>query len=262
MAEAPPARGSQEWIEFKTERIAALTKDERWPVEPSPGPDSTSANNLRHEEWLDEQEWPSASNEWLSRRGHPLTPAGGERPRHEWLEVRQLRDVRLHGAVPRKSEAEPISPSPLPSTPSDIDVGKLRAPHVIQSFHGGGFEAVEQQYQRALSLAGGSEQLVDEYLAMRRRRERSWQVAPGKPHRAAQRQEQELYDAYEEAARKWQERELLTEAAAIRETLALRQRNAPPNVGYRPGSAAQRRAAGNRPPPWNGAPPWGRTQRW
>lgn len=262
MAEAPPVRGSQEWIDFKRERIATLTQDERWPVVPSAS-DSTSANNVRHEGWLDEQEWPNASNEWLSRKGHPLTPASGERYRHDWLEVHQLRDVRLNGAVPRKAESEPIAPSPLSSTPSTgIDVGTRRAPHVIHSFQSEGLEAVEQEYERALSLAGGSERLVEETLARRRRLERSWQVAPGKPHRAAGRQEQELYDAYEEAARKWQESEWREEADRIRETLALRQRNAPPTVGYRPGSAKQRRDAGNRPPPWNAAPPYGRTQRW
>ena len=49
------------------------------------------APNDRQEAWLEHQEWPDAANEWLSRRGHPLTPAAGERYRHVPV-VRQRHD--------------------------------------------------------------------------------------------------------------------------------------------------------------------------
>ena len=51
--------------------------DERWPTVPGGenAADTTSMNHLRMQEWLDEQEWPGPSNEWLSRKGHPLNPS-------------------------------------------------------------------------------------------------------------------------------------------------------------------------------------------
>ena len=68
--------------------------DDRWPTDPGEL-DTTAANNRRHEEWLGVPEWPSKANNWLSRKGHPLTPVTGEPYHHAWIEERALRDVLL-----------------------------------------------------------------------------------------------------------------------------------------------------------------------
>ena len=74
----------------KLEAIATLQADERWPTSADPKPDTESANHKRNEAWLEEQEWPSAKNGWLSRRGHPL-----HRPDFEYIQVHSLSNVRL-----------------------------------------------------------------------------------------------------------------------------------------------------------------------
>jgi hypothetical protein len=123
--------------------------DERWPT--SPGDvDTASANNLKHEKWLGVPEWPSASNEWLSRRGHPLTPSPGEPYFHHWVEERPLASVRLGASdyqhrsrSSRSSCAATLwipSPAPVPGVAPDPTRARAASSHVIQ---GGAAEAID-----------------------------------------------------------------------------------------------------------------------
>ena len=254
MGDAPPPYGSQDWIDAELLAISKTYEgEERWPTSQDPAPDSVSNNNKRNENWLDEQEWPTAANKWHSRKGHPLTPVDGERYHHAWVDVHSLAGVRLNRASAANTE-EPIGPSPGP--PPGPDFSELRRPHVIQGMHGGGFEAVEQEYQRALELAGGSQRAIDEMMAMRRRPQERW---PPIVHTAV---------AAAAAAEPRQHAQILhDEAVGTLDVMRQRQRDAPAATGYRPGSQLQRvkqaggavqdcrRGIGNVP--WNGAPAHG-----
>lgn len=92
MADPPPKppHGSLEWVQAEVEAIAKLSADERWPSNLDPPADSGSGNNRRHEEWLDHQEWPSPQNDWISHKGHPLTPGVDDPRRVQWTEIYTL----------------------------------------------------------------------------------------------------------------------------------------------------------------------------
>ena len=132
--------------------------------------------------------------------------------------------------------------------------------------HGGGVEAVDQAYARALAAAGGSVAAYEASLAMRRRQVHDWLRDPPYDAKKPGRPLPPVRSAIEAAARAESiaYANAYDEAVDVRETLARRRREAPAGstAGYRPGSQAQRHAAGNRPPPWNEKPPWGRSQRW
>lgn len=277
--EKPPPKGSKDWIDDKLSKISNLTVgagfDGRWPINQDPAPDTTSGNHQRVETWLDEQEWPSAENEWLSRRGHPLNPAAGEKYRHEWADVHDLRHIRLAGgAAVACNVEEPIGPSRPPprwpeTRPGVAEVPALEAMmphsdprlsrrHVIHSQHGAGGEEVELAYERALSGAGGRMGLVEDSLDPQRRRSelgRAWAplVHQGVAAAAATAASNAQH-AREQAAH------------VVSQTLRERRMNAPgptaAALGWRPGSMKQRSVADNRPPVWNEDPPWGRRPRW
>ena len=67
--------------------------------------------NERHELWLDAQEWPSAENNWLSRKAHPLTPTP---PDYKFVEVVALKDVELgpDGSTARLNAHKELQQSP------------------------------------------------------------------------------------------------------------------------------------------------------
>lgn len=253
------AKGTQEWYEAEITAIQKTYDGEvRWPTSLDPAPDSVSSNNKRAEAWLGEQEWPTRENNWLSRKGHPLTPVDGERYHRAWVDVHQLSGVRLHRARAANDE-EPIGPSAPP--PPGPDFSNLRRPHIIEGMHGGGFEAVEQEYKRALDLAGGSQSAIDQSLADRTRPERRWARMTHTAVREAAEAEPRQHLGI-----------LHDEAVDVNMTLRQRQMNAPPASGYRPGSAKQReqqQGGAVRDPrrtvggvPWNGAPVHGRTRKW
>jgi hypothetical protein len=205
--------------------------DERWPT--SPGDvDTASANNLKHEKWLGVPEWPSASNEWLSRRGHPLTPSPGEPYFHHWVEERPLASVRLGASdyqhrsrSSRSSCAATLwipSPAPVPGVAPDPTRARAASSHVIQ---GGAAEAIDLERmsvgQRRVHPRAAS---TPSYTHHQHRSRIGTQ--PALPNR-------------EEGV-----------ATHVSVPLACREDVHAPVLGFRPGSAASRRAAGGRPPPW------------
>ena len=260
----PPPYGSADWYLEKTVALEKLTTNdeaaERWPINLDPDPDSTSANNKRHEAWLDEQEWPSNLNEWLSRKGHPLTPVHGEKYHHEWIDSHELRGVKLKNAavvMRQEKEAEkrddeadaPIAPY---RPPADKARARKHKPHLMYTTHGTGLEQVEQDYERALALAGG-EKLVKVTLSNHFRRDdpmgvleaQCWRPSMHAAVAEAQRVERkQQFDAYLESAQDILATQAIRRGAALKADAvdALKWKNVgkTPPVGHSEGGDAIR----------------------
>ena len=236
--EPPPIpRGSD--VAAEREVIEVLNDESRWPLNNDPAPDSISANNRAQEAWLGACEWPRASNNWLSRRGHPLTPAPGEYKHHSWIHVCSLE--QLSGPAPGRAVPQGSCGATNPDMPphgSAVDFtwhGRVAprkhaptwrlTPHVIQ---GGASEALDIEYARAATLV--------------------WEAAPrveaAKPAKA-------IIQAAVAAARvRGDQLDVARHAMAA----SFPQARAPTSgKGFRPGSAAHRRAIGGRPLPWPGS---------
>lgn len=248
----------------------------RWPINQDDKADDSSANHKQHEAFLDAQEWPGPSNNWHSRRGHPLNPTPGEPRRVEWTHSYSLDAVQRVDMPPHSAPADDAASDAGATTgPAEgILVAQERTRHLLRQpaqpaqaatrhvIFGGGCEALDMEYARVSGLRGEAAPLEYQRI-LHTRSERLHQRGAaladpevGRAHAAEALQQsrqrlQPFVDAgvhlhgggplLQRGGYLLQRADGTTPAAA-----AVKR----PSTGFRPGSAAARRANGSRPAPW------------
>lgn len=241
-------------VKEELEALVELNTDQRWPTSRDPKPDTSSANHLRATAWLDEQEWPSSSNNYLSRKGHPLHRCDFERvlvcPLSHGCIALQQTATGVHGveAVPpyrpsatkaaawhgRATDAPPRAPCAL---------SVQRRAHVIQ---GGESEQLDLDISRVSSMPRHDYEHLQAVMASHQR------VNAMQQHIGAERAAQPAHNGLHRDVYATR----LPEAHLKATPLAPRDRAVCPARrpgGFRPGSRAARQAAGLRPPTWPGS---------
>ena len=281
-ARLPPPevpRGSDVNLELST--IAALEApedSERWPVSLDPAADTESGNNRRHEAWLNGGgDWPSRENNWLSRQGHPLE--AGSRRYVQWTHSYDLEDVvRDEAPPPHRQHSSAASSSSSCSvrattgSASGYMAKHERTSHLLNQppppqprhvIFGGASESVDIEFARAGGARAVGEAAASEYarkLSAHAQRQHARAVASAdgaalRSSRDRQLQESMLrlqpFLEYNQGSSKpllMKDRFAHTAARAGTNTNITHTSTAP--RGYRPGSAAARKANGGRPGCW------------
>ena len=255
-----PPRGAD-----RNETLAALATlvdgdVDRWPNTLDPAADTGSQNNRRHEAYLNACEWPSRSNQWIARKGHPLTPALGDPRRVQWTHVYSLDGMEPWPSAPvshTSTAAETVGAADgvLARERTAHLLGQPPPPAPRHVIFGGGSEALDLELARCGRLSGESAPLGYQHCLQQ-------QVARHQARGAL------LADptavAREEAQKRQREYNRLRPFVAL--SAGMQDLEPPQQMksfggssdaeparaarGYRPGSAAARRAQGHRPTPW------------
>ena len=234
---------------------------ERWPTTPGEV-DTDSANHRRHEAFLDAQEWPGPENNWMSRRGHPLNPMPGEPRRIQWTDIYTLDAVEQERPISGSA-----SSSDAGATTGPADDGVLvkheRTRHLLNQpappaprhvIFGGGAEALDIDFARAGGprTAGEARGPLEYQNKLHQRtahlQQRSTRVMDPAAARAradeALQIERRRLQPFVEAGVHHTGSELYGTRGEYGGSLRT------PAQGFRPGSAAARRASGGRPTSW------------
>ena len=241
----------------------------RWPINQDDQADDTSANARQHEAFLDAQEWPGPSNDWHSRRGHPLNPVPGESRRVQWTHSFSLDRVER---VPRSPDTNTDDGSDAGATtgPGEGILAHERTAHLLRQppqpvvrhvIFGGGCEALDMELARVSGLRGEAAPLAyqghlharSEWLHQRGATLADPKVAREHALEALRTSMKRLQPFVEAGVHgggglggplDWgQGSQASAGPLPVKRTSS--------GTGYRPGSAAARRANGSRPAPWS-----------
>ena len=230
-------RGSN--VNEELAKISALRDESRWPINSDPKPDTESANNRAHEAFLNACEWPTANNNWLARRGHPLTPVMGENKYHRWIDVVQLGQL----ASPHKH-----TPYSLDDAQGDVNKMQHDDPDADFIWHGRvkPLRPLSPQRLTRHIIQGGISEALD--IGYSRAATVIWEGLP-----SAAMKPNIVTNAAMSAARKEDIRKSSHAHTDIAPVLVQQHQQSIAHAhakGFRVGSAAHRRATGGRPATW------------